>query len=61
MVKKYNRENCISWWTIPISEPCDICGEKPEVLLQIKKFGSTRMIMLCYECRRKWLRGDLNV
>lgn len=61
MVKMYNRQNCVTWHTLSVDMPCEVCGEEAEVLIDLVKILSTKRTLLCHECRRKWIKGEINL
>lgn len=61
-MKKFNRKNVLSWWTIPANMKCDHCGEEQaEHIMQMNTFFYNRIFCLCTKCRVKWINGEINL
>jgi len=56
-MRKFNRDNCLRWWTISTSDPCGVCGGESKYVMT---FG-TRNVLICDECRRRWIKGEINI
>lgn len=60
-MRKINRRNCISFYTIYKNQPCETCGAESDVFIEARSFFGGRIVLLCHSCRRKWLKGEINL
>jgi len=60
-MKKICRQDSLGWWTVSFTEPCDCCGQKGEYFMMVKMFWKDKGIVLCSNCRKKWLKDEILV
>jgi len=60
-MKKMASNNVLTCYTVPFSEPCQLCGEAGEYYMKISTFWWTKGVVLCKECRLDWLNDEVMV